>query len=168
MLLFNKMDLVVHNTLVKLMESVKASGWRYIKRQGHNKDKNNVDDILVTLHKCNTNMLPTFYARNLTWIPTVDVNSVDLSYIVKECSEIRKQIIQIQTKMSHVKEQPTHKNAWPSSVHAVQSVRCNAGIITTLGIHLHLRIPGLPNRTTRRVTVVQLLLLQPRSRPQVK
>jgi len=134
-------------------------------------------------------VLPTFCASNLARISPVGVNSVDLSSIVKEFSEMRKESIHISNRdvACEITTKPIRMFGLARymlySLYVVMLIRAyrvslltwlfhpgtgnprgrSLGLVATLGIHL--RIPGLPNRTTRRVTVVQLLLLQPRSRP---
>ena len=90
----NKMDLIVHDTLVKLTcdyfdsneieaskriiyqcDAVTSMELHPIRRgNGPNKDKNNIEDVLYVLHKCRTG-LPTFVVSDLASLPPLDVNN---------------------------------------------------------------------------------------------
>ncbi|KAJ8278486.1 hypothetical protein GJAV_G00088130 [Gymnothorax javanicus] len=76
-----------------------SSSSRLIKRQGDKKDAKNVQDILAVLHKCKD--LPMFCASNLSRIPPVDVNSIDLTSMLKEFCTMRKEFADIRRQLDH-------------------------------------------------------------------
>ncbi len=102
------MDLIVHDTLVKLtcdyFESNEIEASKRIvyecdavtslelhpirRRNGPNKDKNNIEDVLYVLHKCPTG-LPTFVVSDLASLPPLDVNNVDFAHILGEIRALR-------------------------------------------------------------------------------
>ena len=97
----NKMDLVVHESLIKLCtdfydtkviegakqilfdcSGVADCGVRHQRRQGPSKDKNNMEDILLVFHRC-TN-LPEFVAGDLSRLPPLDMNNIDFAHLLHE------------------------------------------------------------------------------------
>lgn len=122
--LYNKMDIVVHDTLVKLtcdfyesseieetkkllyteIDAVTAIGQRLIYRKGPNKDVNNVDDILTVLHRCNSEDLPSFVACNLSRLPPVDINSIDMSIMLSEFQSMRKEFVVMRKDLQTMKD----------------------------------------------------------------
>ena len=100
---YNKMDIMVHDTLVKLCadhftadntdtakqqlyecEEVKKLGSRQGRqRQGPNRANNNIEHILLALHKCPKG-LPTFAVSYLSTLPQLDINDIDFGYILSE------------------------------------------------------------------------------------
>ena len=53
------------------------------RRNGPNKDKNNIEDVLYVFHKCPIG-LPTFFVSDLASLPALDVNNVDFAHILGE------------------------------------------------------------------------------------
>ena len=117
--LWNKMDLIVHDTLVKLtcdyFDSNEIEASKRIvyqcdavtsmelhpirRRNGPNKDKNNIEDVLYVLHKC-PNGLPTFVVSDLASLPPLDVNNVDFAHILGEIRALRAEMATLRTEVS--------------------------------------------------------------------
>ena len=129
--LWNKMDLIVHDTLVKLtcdyFESNEIEASKRIvyecdavtslelhpirRRNGPNKDKNNIEDVLYVLHKCPTG-LPTFVVSDLASLPPLDVNNVDFAHILGEIRALRAEMATLRTEVS---SQHTRKRLPPTT-----------------------------------------------------
>ena len=95
------MDVMVHDTLVKLctdhfesMDTARQLLHRYDatmklnlkksrRRQGPSKDKTNVEDILLVLHRCRSG-LPTFVVADIGNLPSLDANGIDFGHILSE------------------------------------------------------------------------------------
>ena len=113
------MDLIVHDTLVKLTcdyfdsNEIEASK-RIIyqcdavtsmelhpirRRNGPNKDKNNIEDVLYVLHKCPIG-LPTFVVSDLASLPPLDVNNVDFAHILGEIRALRTEMATLRNEVS--------------------------------------------------------------------
>ena len=92
-----------HDTLVKLctdhfeskeIEAARQLLYSYVaimklnfkkicRRQGPAKDKTNMEDILLALHKCRSG-LPTFAVTDLANLPSLDINGIDFGHILSE------------------------------------------------------------------------------------
>ena len=105
--LWNKMDLIVHDTLIKLTcdyfetsaietakntlfqsNAVAASDDPFRRRKGHFKSKHNVEDILFALHKHPAG-LPAFAVCDLSTLPPLDTKNVDFAHLLGEMRVIR-------------------------------------------------------------------------------
>ena len=77
------------------------------RRNGPNKDKNNIEDVLYVLHKCPTG-LPTFVVSDLASLPPLDVNNVDFAHILGEIRALRAEMAMLRTEVSsqHTRERP--------------------------------------------------------------
>ena len=92
---YNKMDLVVHDSLVKLCtdvydtkaietakrvlnscDAVIDCGVRHQRRQGPSNDKTNMEDILLAFHRCSE--LPEFVASDLSRLPPLNMHNINL------------------------------------------------------------------------------------------
>ena len=123
--LINKMDVMTHDLLVKITSDfyqsneievakiclfsvpvVSQTCGRLKKRQGASKDKNNVEDILQALHKCNHSELPTFCANKLSKLPPIDMNNVDITVIMREFCSMRKEFAMMRQEIASVKSAP--------------------------------------------------------------
>ena len=111
----NKMDLVVHDSLIKLCTdfyetkviecakqvlfdcpAVAECGVRHQRRQGPSKDKNNMEDILLVFHRCSD--LPEFVAGDLSRLPPLDMNNIDFAHLLHEFQGMR-------TEMANMREE---------------------------------------------------------------
>ena len=99
------MDVMVHDTLVKLctdhfeskdIEAARQLLYRYDaimklnlmqsrRRQGPSKDKTNVEDILLALHRCRSG-LPTFVVADISNLPSLDANGIYFGHILSGTS----------------------------------------------------------------------------------
>ena len=99
--LWNMMNSIVQDILVKItcyyfesnkIEALKrilyqCNGLNYLglhpirQRNGPNKDKNNIDDVLYALHECSIS-LPTFVVSELASLTPMDINNVDFAHIL--------------------------------------------------------------------------------------
>ena len=107
--LYNKMDLIVQDTLVKLtvdyfdsitIETAKRSLYEcdvvkstidvplVRRKSGPNKDRKNVEDMLFALHKC-PNGLPIFVVSDLSLLPPLDIKNADFSHLLGEIRALR-------------------------------------------------------------------------------
>ena len=105
--LWNKMDLIVHDTLIKLTcdyfeasvietakrtlfegNAVAASDVPFRRRKGQFKNKHNVEDILFVLHKHPAG-LPAFAVCDLSSLPPLDTKNVDFAHLLGEMCAIR-------------------------------------------------------------------------------
>ena len=105
--LWNKMDLIVHDTLIKLTcdyfetsaietakntlfqsNAVAASDVPFRRRKGQLKSKHNVEDILFVLHKHPAG-LPAFAVCDLSTLPPLDTKNVDFAHLLGEMRAIR-------------------------------------------------------------------------------
>nr|XP_006822833.1 PREDICTED: uncharacterized protein LOC102806838 [Saccoglossus kowalevskii] len=68
------------------------SSKRLIRRQGHKKSMNNVQDILVLLQVIDQDYIPCFVVKDLSRLPPVDYNHVDLSLLLKDNTQFKQNI----------------------------------------------------------------------------
>jgi hypothetical protein len=103
----NKMDILPHDTIVKLcidvftdqeVEDAKAmlrdscemeTNGRVIWRKGADKTKNNLNDILNFLHGAEPDVIPCFVARDLSKLPPIHYNHMDMSILLKELEIVK-------------------------------------------------------------------------------
>ena len=131
--LYNKMDCMVHDTLVKLCadhfnandtdtakqlvyecDEVQKLGLRQgRRRQGPNRGKNNIEDILCALHKC-TKGLPIFAISDLSTLPQLDINDIDFGYILSEFRAMRAEMTELRRDVNDVKSKGADKVQWPT------------------------------------------------------
>ena len=131
--LYNKMDCMVHDTLVKLCadhfnandtdtakqlvyecDEVQKLGLRQgRRRQGPNRGKNNIEDILCALHKC-TKGLPIFAVSDLSTLPQLDINDIDFGYILSEFRAMRAEMTELRRDVNDVKSKGADKLQWPT------------------------------------------------------
>ena len=80
------------------------------RRNGPNKDKNNIEDVMYVLHKCPTG-LPTFVVSDLASLPPLDVNNVDFAHILGEIRALRAEMATLRTEVSsqHCRERSPSK-----------------------------------------------------------
>ena len=128
---YNKMDCMVHDTLVKLCadhfndtdtakqlvyecDEVQKLGLRQGRpRQGPNRGKNNIEDILCALHKC-TKGLPIFAVSDLSTLPQLDINDIDFGYILSEFRAMRAEMTELRRDVNDVKSKGADKVQWPT------------------------------------------------------
>ena len=131
--LYNKMDCMVHDTLVKLCadhfnandtdtakqlvyecDEVQKLGLRQgRRRQGPNRGKNNIEDILCALHKC-TQGMPVFAVSDLSTLPQLDINDIDFGYILSEFRAMRAEMTELRRDVNDVKSKGADKVQWPT------------------------------------------------------
>ena len=131
--LFNKMDIMVHDTLVKLCadhfdandtdiakqqlyecDEVRKLGLRQgRRRQGPNRAKNNIEDVLFALHKCPRG-LPIFAVSDLSTLPQLDINDIDFGFILSEFRAMRAEITELRSDVNDVKKKGVDRVQWPS------------------------------------------------------
>ena len=131
--LHNKMDIMVHDTLVKLCadhftaidtdtakqhlyecEEVRKLGLRQgRRRQGPNRAKNNIEDILFALHKCPRG-LPTFAVSDLSTLPQLDINDIAFGFILSEFRAMRAEMSELRSDVNDVKKKGVDKVHWPT------------------------------------------------------
>ncbi|XP_070573533.1 uncharacterized protein [Ptychodera flava] len=107
--LWNKIDILPQDMLVKLcveayddkeVEHAKKLLFdycsddrnRYIRRQGQNKRANNVQDMLILLHELDENNAPCFVAYELSRLPPIDINHIDVSVLIKEIKLLQQEV----------------------------------------------------------------------------
>ena len=154
--LYNKMDLIVHDTLIKLTtdffdgniidaakrvlhqsDAVKALDTQYIRRKtGPNKDRKNVEDILVVLHKC-PDGLPTFVIADLSLLPPLDVNNVDFAHLLGEMRAVRAEMATLRESVADLQVNDRHTAEWPPT--DVSSAQPTQGYMRPLHVNLPLR-----------------------------
>jgi hypothetical protein len=108
----NKMDIMPYDTIVKLcmdvyndeeVEDAKTilfdlcmtESGRRITRKGTEKRKHNLHDILNLLHKSEPNDVPCFAARDLSKLPPIHYNHMDMSVILKEMEMVKGDITEL-------------------------------------------------------------------------
>lgn len=130
---FNKMDLLVHDTLVKLCtdfygsreieaakmkifscSAISETGVRMIKRQGPSKDKANMEDILHILHKCipQSSLLPKFVACELSRLPPLDVCNIDFAFLIHEFQGMRAEMSSMREEIKLCKQSNISQSVW--------------------------------------------------------
>ena len=82
------------------------------RRNGPNKDKNNVEDILTALHKCPMG-LPTFVVSNLSSLPPLDVNNVDFAHLMGEIRAMRADMATLRETVAALQEGVVNTE-WPA------------------------------------------------------
>ena len=116
----NKMDLVVHDSLIKLCTefyetkviecakqvlfdcpAVAECGVRHQGRQGPSKDKNNMEDIIVVFHRCSD--LPEFMAGDLSRLPPLDMNNIDFAHLLHEFQGMRTEMAKMREEFKRCK-----------------------------------------------------------------
>ena len=157
----HKIDIMVHDTLVKLcadhfnsadIESAKqiVYEWPTVRklglrqgrrRQGGNKDRANIEDIVMALHKCHIG-LPTFAATNLAALPPLDTNNVDFSYIISEFRAMRAEMSSLRQEMLSMRATARPDPVeWPKPA---------GNQLTARDLQpLQIRLPELPVHATR-------------------
>ena len=148
---YYKMDVMVHDTLVKLatdhFESKDIEAARQLlysydaitqlnlkksrRRQGPAKDKSNVEDILLALHRCRSG-LPTFVVADLANLPSLDANGVDFGHILSEFRAMRAEIAVLRREVTH--DRGLDQRRWPNLTTARPVL--NAMDTQSLGIKL--------------------------------
>ena len=150
--MYCKMDVMVHDTLVKLatdhfeskdIEAARQLLYSYdaiaqlnLKKsrriQSPAKDKTNVEDILLARHRCRSG-LPTFVVADLANLPSLDANGVDFGHILSECRAMRAEIAVLRREVTH--DRGLDQRGWPNLTTARPVL--NARDTQSLGIHLH-------------------------------
>ena len=112
----NKMDIMTSETIVQLCEKTytdlqieiakrklfeivpegDSEGMRYIKRQGKKKGTQNLDDILKKLHELDDD-LPTFVAQDLSNLPPISMDSIDVSVLLRKIESLSAQVSMLKT-----------------------------------------------------------------------
>lgn len=120
----NKMDLIVHDALVKLcvdfydtkvIEEAKRTlfscaavidlGVRHQRRQGPSKDKSNMEDIILVFHKCSSSRgLPEFVASDLSCLPPLDMNNIDFAHLLHEFQGMRAEMAKMRGDIQQCKQ----------------------------------------------------------------
>ena len=72
---------------------------RRIKRQGADKAKHNVDDISKILDEADPDAIPIYVACDLSKLPTIDFNHVDMSTLSREITTCKNKLYD--TELSH-------------------------------------------------------------------
>jgi hypothetical protein len=107
----NKLDILPHDTIAKLcgdtfsdpeIEDSKAILFnlcamendrsRMIKRKGVDKKMKNLNDILNLLHGLEPELIPCFAAADLSKLPPISYNHMDMSVILKELESVKSDI----------------------------------------------------------------------------
>ena len=145
------MDVMVHDTLVKLatdhfesrdIEAARQLLYSYDaitqlnlkksrRRQGPAKDKSNVEDILLALHRCRSG-LPTFVVADLANLPSLDANGVNFGHILSEFRAMRTEIAVLRREVTH--DRGLDQRGWPNLTTARPVL--NARDTQSLSIHL--------------------------------
>ena len=104
----NKCDLIPQFHLVKIIadfytdneiEAAKQvlydscpnhTGNRFKRRQGNDKTRKNIDDMVDMLTKCPIDQVPIFVARDLQNLLPIDITNIDVSNITAEVSNLKK------------------------------------------------------------------------------
>ena len=165
----HKIDIMVHDTLVKLcadhfnsadIESAKqiVYEWPTVRklglrqgrrRQGGNKDRANIEDIVMALHKCHIG-LPTFAATNLAALPPLDTNNIDFSYIISEFRAMRAEMSSLRQEMLSMRA-----TAGPDPVEWPKPA---GNQLTARDLQpLQIRLPELPVHATRTSAAAVML-----------
>jgi hypothetical protein len=126
----NKLDILTHDTIVKLcgdafsdpeIEDSKTILFdlcakdRMIKRRGVDMKKNNLNDILNLLHGLEPAVIPCFAAVELSKLPPIYYNHMDMSVILKELDSVKSDIAELKVAQTATleicRDQPIHKAA---------------------------------------------------------
>jgi hypothetical protein len=84
-------DREIENAKELLYKTV-ASGVRCIKRQGTKKRQQNIVDMLGILNKTSSDALPLFGVFDLTRLPPLDLNNVDITSMTQDIKKLRSDI----------------------------------------------------------------------------
>ncbi|XP_052758012.1 uncharacterized protein LOC128202289 [Galleria mellonella] len=77
-----------------------GNGSRNIHRKGDDKKKKNVKDIITVLKEVDPDKQPIFVARDLSRLPSVTFDYVDVTRLLKDMSMMRTELNEFQTKVS--------------------------------------------------------------------
>ena len=148
---FNKMDLVVHDSLVKVCtdfydtkaietakrvlyscDAVIDCGVRHQRRQGPSKDKANMEDILLAFHRCSD--LPEFVASDLSRLPPLSMHNIDFAHLLHEFQGMRAEMTKLRDEVKLVKvnvQVPQRDGPW-SKQNKVASAVNNLPLVVNL------------------------------------
>ena len=148
---FNKMDLVVHDSLVKVCtdfydtkaietakrvlyscDAVIDCGVRHQRRQGPSKDKANMEDILLAFHRCSD--LPEFVASDLSRMPPLSMHNIDFAHLLHEFQGMRAEMTKLRDGVKLVKvnaQVPQRDGPW-SKLNKVASAVNNLPLVVNL------------------------------------
>ena len=105
----NKCDLIPQYHLIKIVadfysdnviEAAKLllhdtcpnhTGQRFKRRQGNDKKRKNIEDMLDMLTKCPLDQVPLYVARDLQNLPPIDITTIDASNMCAEIKNLKKQ-----------------------------------------------------------------------------
>jgi hypothetical protein len=123
--LINKVDVVAHDTLVKIVvdffsdaeiEEGKnvlfascASDQRNKVRRGPEKSSNNVSDMIAVLQKLNEKDIPRFVVHDLSRIPPIDMNSLDVSGMARQIKSLKSDISNVNAVSALTKDMDSMK-----------------------------------------------------------
>jgi uncharacterized coiled-coil protein SlyX len=123
--LIHKMDIVTQDLLVKItsefytdgeIESAKdvlfkcVPSHRNIKRKGCEKRAQNIVDMLSVLHKTNSDSLPMFGVFDLSRLPPLDMNSIDVTNVTKEIKQLKTNMRDCESQVKHSKIEEISKD----------------------------------------------------------
>lgn len=97
-----------------LTDDDRPSQMRNIKRQGPNKNTNNVTDIISLFQSLEVDRVPVFVARNLSNLPPISQNHFDMSSILREIETLK---VMIQDKKGSRSEQDISRASYSSENH---------------------------------------------------
>ena len=83
------------------------------RRQGPNRAKNNIEDVLFALHKCPRG-LPIFAVSDLSTLPQLDINDIDFGFILSEFRAMRAEITELRSDVNDVKKKGVDRVQWPT------------------------------------------------------
>ena len=148
---FNKMDLVVHDSLVKVCtdfydtkaietakrvlyscDAVIDCGVSHQRRQGPSKDKANMEDILLAFHRCSD--LPEFVASDLSRLPPLSMHNIDFAHLLHEFQGMRAEMTKLRDEVKLVKvntQVPQRDGPW-SKPNKVASAVNNLPLVVNL------------------------------------
>ena len=116
--LCNKIDLLPMDVLVKIctesfseVETLTAkrllfdsidTDERYVKRKGPDSHSQNLKDVSRWIHETEMVNLPTFVAMDLSKLPSVDIDHIDVTSIVSEVKRARAEISAMKDQLNHI------------------------------------------------------------------
>ena len=121
----NKMDILNHDLIVKItsefytdseVEIAKdllfklVPGMRNIKRKGHEKRTQNIVDMLTLLHKANPEDIPLFGIFDLSRLPPMDLNYVDVTTMTKDIKQIRTDMKDYEAQVKQIRIENINKD----------------------------------------------------------